>query len=69
MIRTTRSIPVVDTNDVVYYEFTGLSTDTKPVRPSIATGSLFHEVDTKKIYAYNEEGSSGEEWVEQIELG
>ena len=32
----------------------------------ISTGSLFHEVDTTKIYAYNE--VSGE-WIEQMQLG
>ena len=51
-----------------YVEFACLSTDVKPVGAYL-TGSLLHEVDTKKIYAYNEEASSGEEWVEQIELG
>lgn len=51
-----------------YIEFAGLSTDTKPT-DGIATGSLFHEVDTKKVYAFNEDGNSGEEWIEQMTLG
>ena len=51
-----------------YIEFAGLSTDTKPT-DGIATGSLFHEVDTTKVYAFNEDGDTGEEWVEQIQLG
>ena len=46
-----------------YCEFAGLSTDSKPTE-NVATGSLFHEVDTKKIYAFN-----GTEWVEQVTLG
>ena len=49
-----------------YYEFSGLSTDDKPTRADIATGSLFHEVDTTKIYAYEEESG---EWIEQMQLG
>lgn len=52
-----------------YFEYAGTSTESKPVNDMICTGSLFHEVDTKKIYAYNEDASSGEEWVEQVELG
>ena len=53
----------------IYFELSGLSTDTKPVGAPIATGSLFHEVDSTKVYAYDEEGTSGNEWVEQIKLG
>lgn len=49
-----------------YYEFSGISTDDKPDMSHISTGSLFHEVDTTKIYAYNE--VSGE-WIEQMQLG
>ena len=49
-----------------YYEFSGISTDDKPDMSNISTGSLFHEVDTTKIYAYNE--VSGE-WIEQMQLG
>lgn len=51
-----------------YVELACLSTDTKPVG-NYLTGSLLHVVDEKKIYAFNEEASSGSEWVEQIELG
>lgn len=46
-----------------YNEYAGLSTDTKPTE-GVGTGSLFHEVDTKKVYAFN-----GTEWVEQLTLG
>ena len=38
-----------------YFEYAGLSTDTKPT-DMVATGSLFLEVDTGDIYAYDEEG-------------
>lgn len=51
-----------------YVELSCLSTDAKPVGAYL-TGSLLHVVDEKKIYAYNEEASSGEEWIEQVELG
>ena len=49
-----------------YVEFAGLSTDTKPTDDFLATGSLFHEVDTTKVFSYDE---AGEEWVEQMTLG
>lgn len=49
-----------------YFEFSGLSTDDKPTMADISTGSLFHEVDTTKIYAYEEESG---EWIEQMQLG
>lgn len=49
-----------------YYEFSGISTDDKPDMSHISTGSLFHEVDTTKIYAYEEESG---EWIEQMQLG
>lgn len=66
MIRIITSQDVV-TGKVKYYEYAGLSTDTpKPTGSHISTGSLFHEVDTTKVYAYNE--GTGE-WVEQITLG
>ena len=45
-----------------------LSTDTKKEDPMYATGSLCHEVDTQKIYGYNETGSTGSKWVEQMKL-
>ena len=52
-----------------YYEFAGTSTVEKPVNATICTGSWFHEVDTKKVYSYNEDAVAGEEWVEQVQLG
>ena len=48
-----------------YVEFAGLSTDDKPT-VKVATGSLFMEVDTGDVYAYDEEN---EEWNKVAELG
>lgn len=45
-----------------YYEFAGLSTDTKPTA-NVGTGSIFVEVDTGKVFFYNEAGAA---WVEQF---
>ena len=45
-------------------EWYGLSTDTKP-EAGIAMGSLAFEVNTGKIYAFNE---TAEEWVEEMSL-
>ena len=55
-------------DDINYYEFSGLSTDDKPTS-SIVTGSLFLEVDTGDVYAYDEEGEEGEEWKQIAALG
>ena len=52
-----------------YYEFSGKSTDTKPTFIGIATGSLFAEIDTGDVYAYDEEGAAGSEWVLFVSLG
>lgn len=46
-----------------YGEYACLSTDDKPVEVGLATGSLALEVDTGDLYAYDEEGSPGSEWV------
>ena len=71
MIRVTGGHDVV-AGKVKYFEYSGLSTDTKPVNGGtsldgetigIATGSLFIEVDTGDAYFFNEEGTSGSEWV------
>ena len=47
-------------DDVNYFEFRGLSTDDKPTN-SIATGSEFFEIDTLKVFFFDE--SSGT-WIE-----
>ena len=52
-------------SDVKYYEFAGLSTEVKQT-DKVATGSLFHEVDTGDVYAYDASTST---WYKQIELG
>ena len=69
MVRTIICKPVRADVPKYYFEFAGLSTDTKPETDDIATGSLFHEVNTKKVYAYNEEGTAGSRWIEQMTLG
>lgn len=48
-----------------YFEFAGPSTATKPTK-NVCTGSFFHEVDTTKVYSYDE---STETWYEQCALG
>ena len=48
-----------------YREFAGLSTDAKPT-VGLITGSLFLEVDTGDVYAWDEEGS---EWHKVCALG
>lgn len=53
-------------NKVKYVEMAGTSSDTKPTslgnNVAIATGSVFIEVNTKKVYMFNEASNS---WVEQ----
>ena len=49
-----------------YVEMAGLHDDTKPTGTAFATGSLFLEVDTGDLYAYDEDGS---EWDKIAELG
>ena len=53
-------------DDVNYYEFAGLHADTKP-KQNVCTGSLFLEVDTGDLYAYDE--SSTGTWAKIAELG
>lgn len=62
MIRATFVGNVIGGNQ--YLELAGLSTDTKPTS-GMLTGSLFHEVDTASIYAFDE--VSGE-WTKQVQL-
>lgn len=67
MIREIKIVPLTYGDDgVKYYEMAGLSTtDTKPTS-GVATGSLFLEVDTGDVYAYDE---AGESWGKIAELG
>ena len=46
-----------------YAEYAGLSTDTDGKPTDCATGSIFVEVDTGKVYFYN---ADAETWVEQF---
>ena len=78
MVRVTGSHAVLS-DEVVYAEYAGKSTDTKPTTfgqklkivngervmqdIAIATGSLFLEVDTGDIYVFNEEGATGSKWA------
>lgn len=66
MIRLTTQKEIVVGSACQYCEFSGLSTDTKPTDNYIATGSLFLEVDTGDVYAYDEEEP---EWNKICELG
>lgn len=51
--------------DIRYMEYAGLSTDTKPTE-KISTGSLFLEVDTGDVFAFDEASS---EWKKVCALG
>lgn len=61
MIGTTVQKTIKHTEDGVkfYIEFAGLSTDSKPIQNDIITGSLFLEVDTGDVFAYDEETAGG----------
>lgn len=48
------------TNDKCF-EFRGLSTDNKPTDPKVGNGSVFLEIDTGKVFIFNEEAAA---WVE-----
>ena len=63
MIRILKEEPQFD--DIRYVELAGLSTDSKPKK--YATGSLFLEVNTGDVYAYDE--SSTGTWTKIAELG
>ena len=51
-----------------YIEAAGLSTDDKPIT-DVITGSLFLEVDTGDVYARDEDGAAGSEWLKIAALG
>jgi hypothetical protein len=46
---------------LVVGQYVGLSTDDKPTE-NIGNGSIFIEIDTKKIYFYDEENSTWREF-------
>lgn len=54
-------ITTIETNGRNYSEFAGLSTDTKP--SNVGTGSIFIEVNTGKVFFYNQ---AGDTWIEQF---
>lgn len=63
MIRNTETPVIVEVNDgnsIVQVKLAGLSTDSKPTA-GIATGSAFVEVDTGKLFLFNE---AAQTWVE-----
>lgn len=63
MIRTLkRAIAVDGATDAEYIELTCLSTDTKPTT-RVLGGSIAVEVDTGKVFFYDEAGT---QWVEQF---
>lgn len=49
-----------------YKQIAGESTEAKPTQ-GIITGSLFLEVDTMKLFAFNESG--GGSWGDGVQLG
>lgn len=64
MVRETKCV-FVNEGGNYYREFAGLKTDTKPTE-GVTTGSLFLEVDTGDVYAYEE---VGEQWHKIAALG
>lgn len=53
-------------NGKQYLEFAGLSTDNKPTA-GVMNGSLFHEMDTTKIYAFSDKPNDAQ-WFPQVQL-
>lgn len=65
MVRVLISTPIEQyfgTGSKRYVELAGASADTKPT-DNVATGSTFTEVDTGKVFFFNEASTS---WVEQF---
>lgn len=42
-------------------QFNGLSSDEKPINSTIGNGALFLEMDTGKVFVFDEEN---QEWIE-----
>ena len=61
MVRVISAQVCVDGKEVCF-GFAGLSTDTKPIRDDMATGSSFLEVDTTKVAFFDEETDGGKWW-------
>lgn len=66
MVRTIKWEYLLDNSGKKYCELSGLSTDEKPTGGELATGSLFLEVNTGDVYAYDEDGT---EWNKVASLG
>ena len=54
------------TEGLFYCEFAGLKADTKPTGNYLSSGSLFLEVDTGDVYAYD---AAGAQWDQIAALG
>lgn len=65
MVRVTKARDVIS-GSKMYLEYAGLSDDDKPVEDNISTGSLFLEVNTGDVYAYDEDGAT---WHQICSLG
>ena len=48
------------TNDKCH-EYRGLSSDNKPIDDSVGNGSVYVEMDTKKVFLFNEDNK---EWLD-----
>lgn len=59
MVSLTKSLWKSDTQKQ-YIEGSCLSTDTKPT--DVANGSVMLEMDTSKVYMYDEDNSQWREW-------
>ena len=64
VIKSTVLVGAGTDEPITYFEYSGLKTETKPT-DGVAMGSLFFEVDTGDVYAYNE---TAESWVKEISL-
>lgn len=69
MIRTLKRYVAIDGgNEKEYVELSMLSTDTKPTS-GIITGSIINEVDTGKVYFFNETSAAWEEQFSFQDMG
>lgn len=62
MVRYLKKQPMDTGDGKVYVEISSLSTDSKPI-DGVAQGSILTEVDTGKVYFFNETAAT---WVEQF---
>lgn len=60
-IYKTDRVKLTDEGETIYTELRGLSTDTKPTTigsKTIGNGSVFIEVDTQKLYFFDEDSQT-----------